>query len=98
MKAAINARPAYFDAYRDLGATLLETRDYAQARGVLEEALRLNPGSETIWKNLGTCYYELRDFEKARASWRKALEMTDTPEEKARLLRNLSLPGVVLKP
>jgi Tfp pilus assembly protein PilF len=98
MKAAINARPAYFEAYRDLGATLLETRDFAQARGVLEEALRLNPGSETVWKNLGTCYYQLRDFEKARASWQKALEMTDSPEERARLLRNLSLPGVVRKP
>jgi Flp pilus assembly protein TadD/4-amino-4-deoxy-L-arabinose transferase-like glycosyltransferase len=98
LEAAISVRPAFVEAHRDLGAILIIARDFPNAARVLEQASRLEAKSEIIWKNLGTCYYQLRDFKKARSSWLKALELADSPEEKDRILKNLSLLPVVRKP
>ena len=98
LRAAVQARPAFVEAHRDLGATLIIARDFAGAARVLEEASRLDPKAEIVWKNLGTCYYQLGDFQKARTSWLRALEMADTPEEKDKVLKNLSLLPAVKKP
>jgi len=98
LEKAIDARPGFLAARRDLGAVLIINGDFRRAARVLEAASRMDPRSEIIWKNLGTCYYQLRDLARARECWVRALGLASSAEEKRSIRANLSLLPPVKTP
>jgi tetratricopeptide (TPR) repeat protein len=53
---ALQAYPAYADAYAELGLVHLKEREYAQAEQALQRALKLSPDSYTANLNLMVLY------------------------------------------
>ncbi len=59
----------------ELGASLIETKQYSEAKKVLEKALELDPNNATIYNNLGGSYAKLRQRKKAIDTYKKAIEL-----------------------
>jgi tetratricopeptide (TPR) repeat protein len=59
--------------YVNLAAALILAGEHAQAKTVLQSALRVNPSYETH-NNLGTVYYALGEFAEAASEWRAAID------------------------
>ena len=57
----------------ELGTQLYQEERYAEAKTVLEEATRLDPGLFTAWENLGWVYQRLGESERALEVWENVL-------------------------
>jgi tetratricopeptide (TPR) repeat protein len=73
--AAIQADPAYFDAYHALGAAFLQSGDFSRATAAWSKALTLQPDSATTYRDLGAAYDQHNLHEEAIACYRKAVEL-----------------------
>jgi tetratricopeptide (TPR) repeat protein len=73
--AAIQADPAYFDAYHALGAAFLQSGDFSRATAAWSKALTLQPASAKTHRDLGAVYDQQNQHEEAIACYRKAVEL-----------------------
>jgi cytochrome c-type biogenesis protein CcmH/NrfG len=55
--------------------TLIDQSKFAEARDLLEQARRRDPGNFRIWKNLGVAYEGLKDVAKAVESYERSLAL-----------------------
>ncbi len=62
-------------AYRQLGITLYERAQYADAAAMMNKALSLSPLDAELLNNLAICYLELGDLNKAMQTVRRALNI-----------------------
>ena len=67
--------PELFDAMHLLGVSVLDCGQLEEARGILERAVVLNPGSADAHSNLGFALLRLDRCEEARACYGRALAL-----------------------
>jgi tetratricopeptide (TPR) repeat protein len=73
--AAIQADPAYFDAYHALGAAFLQSGDFSRAIAAWTKAVSLRPDSAETYRDLGAAYDQQNQHEDAIAAYRKAVAL-----------------------
>lgn len=88
--AAFNNDPHHWAAAYRLGLSFMESRDYANARTWLGEAIMIKDDSPEILQALARASYHLSDIDAADAFLKRAAELTgDTPENlRARAIIN----------
>jgi tetratricopeptide (TPR) repeat protein len=76
-KRAIEVDPSLGNPYNDIGAYLIELRQYDEAIPWLEQALESGryDAYHYPWYNLGRAYVCLESYRKARTCFQKALEI-----------------------
>ncbi len=76
-QAPANGRQEFRGAYADLrfALRLLETKQYAQAEGMLRTLVEVQPGSAVMWTQLALCLQLQDENEEALAAVRRALEI-----------------------
>ncbi|MBV9457444.1 MAG: tetratricopeptide repeat protein, partial [Bradyrhizobium sp.] len=67
--------PDLFEAVHLLGVSVLDCGQLEEARGILERAVALNPGSADAYSNLGFALFRLDRCEEARVCYDKALAL-----------------------
>ena len=70
-----------------LAALLVRLRQYPDAAGQYEQALRLEPGQGTWWMGLGLSMEAQGKGEEARLAYRRALEVGNLPDKLAEFVR-----------
>lgn len=90
-KRAIALDPEYGNPYNDIGAYLLENRNYAEAVPWLEKAIAAPRYDSRHFPffNLGQVYEHLGDWPKAIRHYRQALDLAPEFEEARRAWQNL---------
>ncbi len=70
------------EAYRGLGISCFELKEYEQALAAFELALK-NETEETatLFSMMGACYIEVEEYEKALDVYKKALSMKDITDD-----------------
>jgi tetratricopeptide (TPR) repeat protein len=77
-RAAIHLRSDYVAAMVNLSAALKETGQVEQAKDILEDVLRRDPGNALAYNNLGVLQEQLGDGKGAAASFRRAIGIRPT--------------------
>jgi protein O-GlcNAc transferase len=75
LRAAVQAKPDYAEAYYTLGSVLKQKGDLQPAADALREAIRLQPDFAGAHTNLGAVLRQLGDAEGAAAESRRGLEL-----------------------
>ncbi len=77
-RKAIELEPHFAMAYQSLGAALVQSRDYANAVGILRKASELDPTAAANHVNLAVALFSLEDVSGAIAEFDKSLEIEPT--------------------
>ncbi len=86
LRRVIAAHPRYQPALNALGYTLADQRrELAQARGLIERALRLSPGNPFVMDSLGWVEFRLGHLERAQLLLEQAYEGRNDPAIAAHL-------------
>jgi len=72
---AIRIDPTHVTAYELAGAALLEQREFARAKALALQGLRLEPGSARLWGVLAGVYLHEQDPDRAARALRRGLEI-----------------------
>ena len=72
-RKAIGLKPYWSPAYEDLAVVLLRKGERDAALSLVQQALRINPGSAAAYNLLGTCYKEAGDAGKAIQAFQRAI-------------------------
>ncbi len=75
LRQAIKIAPKHAESYPLLASLCLKSGRPGEARGLLEELVRLKPNSALCQLNLGTLLMQLKDYPAAVRAWRKSLEL-----------------------
>lgn len=62
LKRSIKLNPRYFEAWHDLGAAYIETKQFDKAEDALLKAVELKPDSSSAHQNLGIVYSEQGNY------------------------------------
>ena len=71
---AIQLNPNFFEAYNNLGNSLMEFGKFKDAINKYESAIKLKPEYASAYNNLGGAWEDLGDFEKAIFNYSKAIK------------------------
>jgi protein O-GlcNAc transferase len=75
-RSALVLAPAYFAAWVNLSAVLIEQSQFADAAAALRQALAIHPGSAEVHINLGLVAQKLEQLDAAAAYLRQALVLS----------------------
>ena len=75
LRAALKARPDYFDAHYNLGFALAGQDDFAGAAEQFQAALKLQPQDANVEANLGAALAEMGKLVEAKAHFERALQI-----------------------
>jgi tetratricopeptide (TPR) repeat protein len=74
-RAAIAKQPQFPKAHRNLGAALVNSKQYQEGIKELEVALQQDPTpNDQVYYNLGLAYFKLENYEKAGEYFKQAAE------------------------
>ncbi len=94
LRKLIQIKPDYAHAYNALGYTLADrTTRYTEAKGLLEQALKLAPEDPFILDSMGWLYYRMKEYDQAVGYLRRALAIRADPEIAAHLGEVLWVKG-----
>ena len=74
---ALEADPAYKEAYNDLAVVYMDQGDYATAIDLLKKALDVDESYFLPHYNLGVCYFQLGRLDESARSHKRAIEHND---------------------
>jgi len=82
------------NVYSQLGYLYAQKKDYDRALNMLQEAVRIEPGSPEVHRNLGILYFFRGEKERAIGEIRKAIEVDPANQEYRNLLRRMEMETV----
>jgi tetratricopeptide (TPR) repeat protein len=65
LEKAVSIKPAYLEAWSDLGRAYSDRKDYEKGIAAYEKALELSPGNEALIAQIGYNYLNLEQYDKA---------------------------------
>jgi len=86
----ISQNPDDADALNNLGAVLMELKEYERAIEVLRKATELEPDDYLIWNNLGLAYKLSGDEKRAKEAWAESLYLNPSQNGIRKKLKSLS--------
>lgn len=85
-RRAIDLKPDYVEAWNGYGLSLMGAGRYQESEAAFGEAIRLKPGNLDAYLNLAALFMEgYHDREKALGYLEKAAQLTDSPEQRAKI-------------
>jgi hypothetical protein len=80
-RAAIAKQPQFPKAHRNLGAALVNSKQYEDAIKELDTAMEQDPSpNDQVFYNLGLAHFKLKNYEKAADYFERAAEVGNDPD------------------
>lgn len=74
LEKAVSIKPAYLEAWSDLGRAYTDRKDYEKGIAAYAQALELSPGNEGLIASIGRNYIEIENLDKASEYFRMLVE------------------------
>ena len=74
-KKTISSDQNHFNAYNNLGGTLLTLGRYKEAIEIFKKTIKIKPDFSDAYSNLASCYHNLKQYEDSILNYKKAIKL-----------------------